>query len=70
MRSLSHASSVPAPFGKGACGQWPLTISHDSFQRFVTSLTRPVSLPSGMERENMGTVHALTAAARRPARYR
>ena len=41
--SLSHASGVPAPFHKGACGQWPLTISHDSFQRFVASLTRPVS---------------------------
>ena len=46
VESLSHASGVPAPFGKGACGQCPLTISHDSFQRFVTSLTRPVSLPS------------------------
>ena len=33
---------------------------------------RAVPIPSGMEGENMGTVHALTAAARRPscARYR
>ncbi len=43
--SLSHASGVPAPFHKGACGQWPLTISHGSFLLLVPSLTRPVSLP-------------------------
>ena len=69
---IPQSPSAPAPFSKGACGQWPLTISHDSFQRFVTSLTRPVSLPSKMRNENMGAVHALTAAARRPssARYR
>ena len=41
--SLSHGFAVPAPFDKGACGQCPLTISHGSFLRFVTSLTRPVS---------------------------
>ena len=70
--SVKNQRFLPAPFSKGACGQWPLTISHDSFQRFVTSLTRPVSLPSKMRNENMGTVHALTAAAHRPssARYR
>ena len=31
----------------------------------VTALTRPVSLPSKMEDENICTVHELTAAARR-----
>ena len=39
--------------------------AHGGFLRFVTSLTRPVSLPSKMGSENMGTVYAMTAAARR-----
>ena len=39
--------------------------AHGGFLRIVASLTRPVSLPSKMGSENMGTVHALTAAARR-----
>ena len=68
--SVKNQRFLPAPFSKGACGQWPLTISHDSFQRFVTSLTRPVTLPSKMGSENMGTMHVLTAVAHRPARYR
>ena len=42
--SLSHASGVPAPFGKGASGVPPVSISHGSFLRIVLSLTRPVSL--------------------------
>ena len=28
VESLSHASGVPAPFSKGACGQCPRTFSH------------------------------------------
>ena len=32
------------PLTREPCGQCPLTISHGSFLRFVTSLTRPVSL--------------------------
>ena len=49
----------------GIGGQRPQTISHGGFLRIVTSLTRPVSLPSRIGKENNCTLHALTAAARR-----
>ena len=42
--SVKNQRFLPAPFGKGACGQCPQPFSHDSFLRIVTSLTRPVSL--------------------------
>ena len=45
----------------------PLSIPHGNLLRIVASLTRPVSLPSKMGSENMGTVYAMTAAARRPS---
>ena len=41
--SLSHASGVPAPFGKGALRAVPADNAHGSFLLLVTSLTRPVS---------------------------
>ena len=37
------ASPCQLPLAREPCGQCPLTISHGSFLRFVTSLTRPVS---------------------------
>ena len=40
------ANAVPAPSRRELCGVPPQSISHDSFQQIVTSLTRPVSLPS------------------------
>ena len=43
----------------------PADNAHGGFLRIVTSLTRPVSLPSRMGNENICTVHVLTAAARR-----
>ena len=44
----------------------PADNAHGNLLRIVTSLTRPVSLPSRMGKENAGTLHVLTAAARRP----
>ena len=41
--SLSHASGVPAPFGKGACGQWPLTMRTEIFCESLLPLQCPVS---------------------------
>ena len=38
------ANAVPAPSRRELCGVPPQSISHDSFQQIVTSLTRPVSL--------------------------
>ena len=64
--SLSHGYAVPAPFGKGALRAVPADNAHGNLLRIVTSLTRPVSLPSRMGKENAGTLHVLTAAARRP----
>ena len=43
----------------------PADNAHGNLLRIVTSLTRPVSLPSRMGSENTGTLHVLTAAARR-----
>ena len=37
------ATPCQPPLAREPCGQCPLTISHGSFLRFVTSLTRPVS---------------------------
>ena len=61
---------LPAPFGKGALRPVAADNAHGGFLQFGTSLTCPVSLPSKMGNENIGTMHALPAAARRPARYR
>ena len=42
--SVKNQRFLPAPFGKGASGVPPVSISHGSFLRIVLSLTRPVSL--------------------------
>ena len=80
VESLSHGCAVPAPTGREPCGQWPPTMRTPGCPRWqfrtgifcesLLPLQCPVSLPSKMGSENMGTVHALTAAAGRPARYR
>ena len=65
--SLSQKSKIFASsLWQGSLRRAAGVNAHGGFLRFVTSLTRPVSLPSKMGSENMGTVYAMTAAARRP----
>ena len=48
VESLSQKSKIFASsLWQGSRGQCPQPISHGGFLRFVTSLTRPVSLPGG-----------------------
>ena len=63
------ANAVPAP-SRRELRRVAADNAHGGFLQFGTSLTCPVSLPSKMGNENIGTMHALPAAARRPARYR
>ncbi len=65
LQNAYFAADPDFPNFPGIGGQRPQTISHGGFLRIVTSLTRPVSLPSRIGKENNCTLHALTAAARR-----
>ena len=56
--SISHAG-VP-----------PVAMRTVIFSKSLLPLQCPVTLPSKMGSENMGTMHVLTAVAHRPARYR
>ena len=71
VESLSQKSKIFASSHRpGALRPVAADNAHGGFLQFGTSLTCPVSLPSKMGNENIGTMHALPAAARRPARYR
>ena len=66
VESLSQKSKIFASSHRpGALRPVAADNAHGGFLRIVASLTRPVSLPSKMGNENIGTVHALTAAAGR-----
>ena len=66
VESLSHGYAVPAPFGKGAAGSARRQFRTGIFCESLLPLQCPVSLPCRIGKENNRTLHAMTAAARRP----
>ena len=58
------------PVAISHAGVPPVAMRTVIFSKSLLPLQCPVTLPSKMESENMGTMHVLTAVAHRPARYR